>query len=107
MSDLIPFIIICVFPDNKSISTVYGKIARNLLESHMINEISEFVFDRNSEVATIEELHLFWTEFYDNTHYMNINPWEATAFIDGDWQSILLDDEMILKKLEELRTLYV
>lgn len=99
----IPYVIVEVHPDQKRphASTYFCIVEETKLHSSILDSLVEFVYDRigGSEcVKSVKDIETFWDEFYRDK-YMDMPPWKATAFIDGEWEDMSISNEELFDAL--------
>ena len=98
----IPYVILEAHPDHKRPCAIQrlGLVEETKLHSSILESLVEFVYDRIDIecVKSVKDIETFWDEFYSD-NYMCMTPWEATAFIDGKWEDIVISNEELLEAL--------
>lgn len=109
MSELtkdIPYVILEAYPDYKRpyVLPRFGFAKKNEVQSVILKELVEFVYDRIDIkcVKSEEDIQTFWDNYYSNS-YMDMRPWEATAFINDTWCNISPSNEELLQELIMLK----
>lgn len=108
-TEVIPYVILEAHPDYKRpyASQMFGYVERNKLESVILQKLVEFVYDKINieKVKSEEDIETFWEKYYSDYSgsYMDMCPWEASAFINGKWQGFTPTDFSLLKELKKLK----
>jgi hypothetical protein len=106
----IPYVIIEAHPDRKRPYACprFGLVDEMKLRSSVLEQLIEFVIDHVDleKTKSVEDIQTFWDNYYED-NYMDMSPWEATAFIDGVWRDVSFSNaellEGLIKKRQKIR----
>jgi hypothetical protein len=105
----IPYVISEAHPDYKRpwLDQQFGTIDENLIDTFFVEKASEFIYDRtnNDAIESVDDIKSFWDNFFDEC-YMDNSPWDATVFINGEWQNVSPSNVEIFECLNRIRTAY-
>jgi hypothetical protein len=98
----IPYVIIEAHPDYKRPYALpeFNVVEETKLHSRILDRLVDFVYEQlNMEtVTTVKDIEMFWDNYYSGS-YMSMTPWQATAFIRGEWEDICISNEELLDAL--------
>lgn len=100
----IPYVITVAYPHDEApfVDCTYGKAqTEEELSEILLKEVATFISEQNDEIETDYELEKFWEKYY-NECYMDNEPWEARAFINGEWKNVTPDDKDIVELLVKM-----
>jgi hypothetical protein len=98
----IPYVIVEAHPDKKRpySSTIYGLVDELNLHSTILEHLIDFAYDHIivEKLKSGEDIEQFWERFYE-VNYMDMSPWTATAFINGEWKDMSISNEELFEGL--------
>jgi hypothetical protein len=99
---IVPYIVCEAYPDYKRPRTRIETrtVHKSQLNACLLKHLVDFVFDRIDvdKLKSAADVGEFWEEFYAE-YYMDNYPWEARAFIDGEWKFLNISDEALFAAL--------
>ena len=100
--ELIPYVILSAHPDYKRpyVLPQFGMIEEDKLKDYLLEQLVYFVYDRIDieNLESVDDVYNLWENFYVDC-YMDNNPWEAKAIIDGKWKNVEPSNEELFKAL--------
>jgi len=95
----IPYIIIEARPSTYLPSIIYikGIIEEYKVKNYLFDSLIEFIQRETafSNINTLEKVQMFWNYFYSNGCMKN-KPWEAFIIRNGNWETVMFENEEIL-----------
>jgi len=102
----VPFVLIEAHPDNKRpfASHEFGSVNEHEMDEFFLQSICDFILDRKdiNDFKTVEDVSKFWLDFYSKS-YMNMCPWSAYVFINGEWRDVTPDNNLLFQYIEKLQ----
>ena len=96
---LIPYIIIEARPSTYLPSIIYikGIMEEYKVKNYLFNSLIQFIQRETafSNINTLEKVQMFWNYFYSNGCMKN-KPWEAFIIRNGNWETVMFENEEIL-----------
>jgi len=102
----IPYVISEAHPDYKRpyLLQDFGVVYEKMIDTFFVEKVTEFIFDRTNknDIQSVDDIRSFWENYYDD-YYMDNAPWNATIFINGEWENVTPTDVQIFECIQRMK----